>query len=181
LPQDPRPTSPPRPRRPLPGLSPLLVWRSFRTHSQKQVSFLHEISASLRRSSAHGGVGGSMRPSPKTLAIPPASAADAPRHQCRHDVAPGQGARGADVLPGGGARPSAGVRALWSSHPASSRSSPWFSWHGHVPDGRERTAPRHHAKVDPPGGSSWVRVQAGWYLEGRPWSGRPDAPLESLP
>ena len=24
----------------------------------------------------------------------------------------------------------------------------WFSWHGHVPDGRERTAPEHHAKVE---------------------------------
>jgi hypothetical protein len=105
------------------------------------------------------------RPHPNLVATPPASATRAPRHCCGPDVAPGQGARGADVAPGGGAGPPARLPAVRSSHPAASRFPSLWRWHGRVPDGRERTAPGHHAMVEHQVeslGEGAGRVVPGW-------------------
>jgi hypothetical protein len=61
-------------------------------------------------------------PHPNLYANRPASVAHATCRQCRHDVAPGQGGRGAGAPPAGGVRPSARVRVVLSSQPSASRS-----------------------------------------------------------
>jgi hypothetical protein len=60
-------------------------------------------------------------------------------------------------------------------------SSPWFSRHGHVPDGRERTAPEHHAKVEHQVEESGAGAGRGGMPMKGPWSGRPGCTYGRLP